>query len=253
MAVPKTINRRPFRRAVWDDQMKLPLAASFAELVNGLVEKVSLRNSDSLADESAIEIMLAPACGRERARDIAHQLIESYGTISEAISKSSIRIKNDTNCNVSEIAIIKAFHLAVIKISEENLEKKDIIGSIDQVEQYLKALLYNKESEEFRVLFLNNRNQLIIDKLMGIGTVNHTPVYPREVLKGAIEYNATSLILVHNHPSGDPTPSPSDVMMTRDIIAAARTVDIVVHDHLIVGKGSVFSMRRDGRSVWPKI
>jgi DNA repair protein RadC len=197
--------------------------------------------------------MLAPACGRERARDIAHQLIKSYGTISEAITKSSIRIKKDTNCSIGEIEIIKALHLAVIKICEENLEKKDIIGSIDQAEQYLKALFYNKESEEFRVLFLNNINQLIADKFMGVGTVNHAALYPREVLKAAIDYNSTSLILAHNHPSGDPTPSRSDVMMTRDIIAAAKTFDIIVHDHIIVGKNSVFSMRRDGGSVWPNV
>lgn len=253
MAVPKPDRRRPFRRELSTDQMKLPLAASFVDLINGLVERVSLRNSDSLADESAIEIMLAPACGRERARDIANQLIGNYGNISEAISKSSLRIKSDTDCNIGEIAIIKAFHLAVIKISEENLEKRDLIGSYDQVEQYLKASFYNKESEEFRVLFLNNRNQLIIDKLMGIGTVNHAPVYPREILKSAIEYSSTSIILVHNHPSGDTTPSKSDVMMTREIIAAAKTVDIIVHDHIIVGKGAIFSMRRDGTFLWPKI
>jgi DNA repair protein RadC len=111
---------------------------------------------------------------------------------------------------------------------------------------YLNARLSREPTEQFRVLYLNNRNLLLEDALLGMGTVNHTPVYPREVVKRALDLHATAIILVHNHPSGDPTPSRADIDMTREVRAAASALGIVLHDHVIVGNGQWVSLRKEG-------
>lgn len=112
--------------------------------------------------------------------------------------------------------------------------------------QYLMSGAVGETREAFRVLFLDKKNQLLADEVMGVGTVDHAPVYPREIVRRALEVGAKALILTHNHPSGDPTPSPADVDMTRQVMAAARVLDIAVHDHVVVGAGKVSSMRSLG-------
>jgi DNA repair protein RadC len=126
------------------------------------------------------------------------------------------------------------------------LRNRDTIASWDQLMAYLNAVLAREHTEQFRVLYLNNRNQLIDDAILGLGTVNHTPVYPREVVKRALDLHATAIILVHNHPSGDPTPSRADVEMTREVKQAATALGIVLHDHVVVGNGAWVSFRKEG-------
>jgi DNA repair protein RadC len=111
---------------------------------------------------------------------------------------------------------------------------------------YLNAVLAREKIEQFRVLYLDTRNRMIADEAQARGTVNHTPVYPREVVKRALELHATALIMVHNHPSGDPTPSRADIEMTREVKAAAAALSIVLHDHIIIGNGTHLSFRREG-------
>ena len=121
-----------------------------------------------------------------------------------------------------------------------------MISSWSALLAYVRTALAHEPREQFRVLFLDPRNRLLADEAQGKGTVNHTPVYPREVVKRALEVGATALILVHNHPSGDPTPSAADIDMTRQIVAAAGTMGITVHDHLIIGKSRELSFRSTG-------
>ena len=121
-----------------------------------------------------------------------------------------------------------------------------VLSSWDRLSDYLNAVLAREKKEHFRVLFLDNRNRLLADEAQGRGTVDHTPVYPREVVKRALELHATAIILVHNHPSGDPTPSREDIDMTREVKTAAAVLDVLLHDHVIVGNGRWTSFRREG-------
>jgi DNA repair protein RadC len=123
------------------------------------------------------------------------------------------------------------------------MRQRPLFSSWDKVVQYCRAAMAYQMREEFRILFVDNRNRLIADEVQGRGTVNHTPVYVREVIKRALELSASSIILVHNHPSGDPTPSRADIEMTKEIIEAAKKLDISVHDHLIIGRDGHISLR----------
>ncbi len=123
---------------------------------------------------------------------------------------------------------------------------RPVLNNWDRLLEYLHTVLAREKIEQFRVLFLDNKNRLLADEAQARGTVNHTPVYPREVVKRALELHATALILVHNHPSGDPTPSRDDIEMTQEVKLAAQALSIVLHDHLIVGNGSWTSLRQEG-------
>jgi len=135
---------------------------------------------------------------------------------------------------------------AALRLSREELKQTFVLNSWDRLIDYLTVHLARERVEEVHVLFLDTRNRLIADEVQGRGTVNHTPVYPREVVKRALELQATAMILVHNHPSGDPTPSRADIEMTGEIKAAATVFGIVLHDHIIIGNGRHVSLRQEG-------
>jgi DNA repair protein RadC len=139
--------------------------------------------------------------------------------------------------------MLKAVREAALRLSKSELKTADVIGSWDKLIDYCKANIAHGAVEEFHLLFLDRRNALITHERQQRGTIDHTPVYPREVVKRALELNASALILVHNHPSGDPTPSKADIEVTRDIIKAAGPVGVTVHDHLIIGRGRHTSLR----------
>jgi DNA repair protein RadC len=135
---------------------------------------------------------------------------------------------------------------AALRLARAEVLSRPVLNNWDRLMEYLTAVLARERVEQFRVLFLDNRNHLLADEAQARGTVNHTPVYPREVVKRALELHASALILVHNHPSGDPTPSPEDVEMTNEVREAARALSITLHDHVIVGNGRWLSLRREG-------
>jgi DNA repair protein RadC len=141
---------------------------------------------------------------------------------------------------------LKLAHEAAVRISREPVARRTVITSWTQLSAYLRTAMAHEPREQFRVLFLDRKNQLIADEAMNEGTVDHAPVYPREVVRRALELSAKSMIIVHNHPSGDPTPSRPDIEMTRQIIEAARALGIDVHDHLIVGRDGVASFKQLG-------
>ena len=141
---------------------------------------------------------------------------------------------------------LKIVEAAAQRLSRARLLNNPTLSSWDALLDYCHTTMAHRDTEQFRILFLNLKNMLIADEPQAKGTVDHVPVYPREVVKRALELNASALILVHNHPSGDPTPSDSDIQMTTQIEQAARTLSIVVHDHLIIGQGREFSFRSEG-------
>jgi len=141
---------------------------------------------------------------------------------------------------------LKLLHEATLRTAREQVVRRPVISSWTALLAYVKTALAHETREQFRVLFLDKKNQLIADEVMNRGTVDHAPVYPREVVRRALELSAKSMIIVHNHPSGDPTPSRPDIDMTRQIIEAARALGLSVHDHLIVGRDGVASFKQLG-------
>ena len=141
---------------------------------------------------------------------------------------------------------LKLLHEATIRVAREPVRKRPVISSWTALLDYVRIALANEPREQFRVLFLDKKNQLIADETLHHGTVDHAPVYPREVMRRALELSASAIILVHNHPSGDPTPSKADVEMTRQIVEAGRALRIDIHDHLVVGHEGVASFRALG-------
>jgi len=143
-------------------------------------------------------------------------------------------------------AALKTIQAAALRLVRAEVLDQPVLGNWDRLIDYLTAMLARERVEQFRILFLDNRNRLLADEAQARGTVNHTPVYPREVVKRALELHATALILVHNHPSGDPSPSRDDIEMTRLVKQAAAALSITLHDHVIVGNGRWFSFRQEG-------
>nr|WP_302474180.1 DNA repair protein RadC [Roseococcus sp. MDT2-1-1] len=144
------------------------------------------------------------------------------------------------------VAALRTVQAAALRLSERQLRDAPVLHNWDRLLDYLTAALSRERVEQFRVLFLDARNRLLAEEVLGTGTVNHAPVYPREIMRRAIALHATALILVHNHPSGDPTPSRADVEMTREVAEAARMLGITLHDHLIIGRGGHCSFRKEG-------
>lgn len=138
---------------------------------------------------------------------------------------------------------LKLLHEATLRVGRQDFEKRTVISSWSALLGYVRVALANEPREQFRVLFLDKKNQLIADEVMNHGTVDHAPVYPREVMRRALELSSCAIIMVHNHPSGDPTPSAADVAMTRQVVEAGRSLNITVHDHLVVGREGVASFK----------
>jgi DNA repair protein RadC len=143
-------------------------------------------------------------------------------------------------------AALKIVLGASLRLARATVSDQPVLGNWDKLIDYLTAELAYEKVEQLRVLFLDSRNRLVADEVLGRGTINHAPVYPREVVKRALELNAAALVLVHNHPSGDPTPSRDDIAMTEEIRLAAATMQIVLHDHIVIGSGTWISFRREG-------
>jgi DNA repair protein RadC len=201
---------------------------------------------DSLADHELLEMVLFLALPRRDTKPIARALLTRFGSFANSIAASSQDLRGIDGLGEAGVAALKTVQVAALRLVRAEVMQTDILSNWDRVVEYLHAVLARERVEQFRVLFLDSRNRLLADEAQGRGTVNHTPVYPREVVKRALELHATALILVHNHPSGDPAPSEEDIRMTRLVQEAASALAIVLHDHIIVGNGTCRSFRRDG-------
>jgi DNA repair protein RadC len=227
-------------------------AAGFKPHFVGLRDRLGQRLlrgvAESLPDDELLEILLAVTNPRGDTKLLAKRLIDHFnGTLAAVLSAEPEAVRavraGGHSLGDAGIAMLKAVREAALRLSRAPLSQGDVIGSWDKLIDYCKANIAHSRVEEFHLLFLDRKNALIKHERQQRGTIDHTPVYPREVVKRALELNASALILVHNHPSGDPTPSKADIQATRDIVAAATPIGITVHDHLIIGHGRHTSLR----------
>jgi DNA repair protein RadC len=201
---------------------------------------------DALADHELIEMVLFLALPRRDTKPIARQLISRFGSYAGAIAAPVPELLGVEGLGEAGAAALKAVHAAAQRLAKAEVLFRPVLNNWDRLMEYLQAVLAREKIEQFRILFLDNRNRLLADEAQARGTVNHTPVYPREVVKRALDLHATAIILVHNHPSGDPSPSKEDIETTSDIRKAAAALGIVLHDHVIVGNGDWLSFRKAG-------
>jgi DNA repair protein RadC len=211
-----------------------------------LRDKLLRAGPEALADYELLEMLLFLALPRVDTKPLAKRLMTQFRSFGRTVSASERELRAVEGVGDAALAALRLVRAAALKLMAEEVRDQPVLGNWDGLIGYLSAALAREPVEQFRILFLDSRNRLIADEAQARGTVNHTPVYPREVVKRALELGATALILVHNHPSGDPTPSRADIEMTAEIKAGAATLGIVVHDHLIIGNGRHLSFRREG-------
>jgi DNA repair protein RadC len=199
--------------------------------------------AQALADYEMLELVLFRALPRRDVKPLAKELLARFGSFAEVISAPTERLKEIEGLGEAAVIEFKIVQAAAQRLAKGALAKRPVLTSWTAVIDYVRAAQAFAAKEQFRILFLDKKNQLIADEVQQEGTVDHTPVYPREVVKRALELSATALILVHNHPSGDPTPSQADIEMTRQVTQVARTLGIQVLDHIIVGKDGHASLK----------
>ena len=201
------------------------------------------QGGSSLADYELLEMALYGALPRGDTKPLAKALLKKFGTLNEVLAAPRERLKEVPGIGdraVDELKVIKAF---AERTAGEAVRKRPVLSSWSALLDYCRAAMAFEEREQFRILFLDKKNTLIADEVQQTGTVDHTPVYPREVMRRALELSATAVILVHNHPSGDPTPSRADIQMTETIVAVGKPLGIAVHDHLVIGREGHASFR----------
>ena len=208
-----------------------------------LRERFRAAGSDAVSDYEMLELVLFRALPRRDIKPLAKALIATFGSFAEVLAAPPQRLKEIEGLGEAAITDLKIVHAAASRLARGAVKKRPLLASWSSVLDYCRTAQAFADKEQFRILFLDKRNGLIADEVQGTGTVDHTPVYPREVVKRALELSATAIILVHNHPSGDPTPSRADIQMTQAIIEVAKPLGIAVHDHLIVGKDGHASLK----------
>ncbi|MAW80751.1 MAG: hypothetical protein CMI63_10970 [Parvularcula sp.] len=190
---------------------------------------------DGVQDYELLELILFRAIPRRDVKPLAKELIALFGGFPQVIAAPTERLMEVKGVSENVAQELKIVQAAALKLSQARVLKRPVISSWDALLSYCRAAMADEKTELFRILFLDKKNILIADEVQQRGTVDHTPVYPREVVKRALELGASAIILVHNHPSGDPTPSRADVDMTNQIVKAAAALNIRVHDHLVIG------------------
>jgi len=199
--------------------------------------------SEAISDYEMLELILFRAIPQRDVKPLAKDLLATFGSFSEVIAAPVERLNEVDGLGEAAIAELKIVQAAANRLVRGEVKQRQVLSSWSNVLDYCRAAMAFESKEHFRILFLDKGNHLIADEQHQTGTVDHTPVYPREVVKRALELSATAVILVHNHPSGDPTPSRADIDMTRAIVEVARPLGISVHDHLIVGRDGHASLK----------
>ena len=198
---------------------------------------------DALSDYELLEMVLFRALPRRDVKPLAKSLIGRFGSFAEVVHAPDARLRETSGLGEAAIIELKLIAATASRVAKGQVKQRTMLSSWTAVIDYCRASMAFADKEQFRILFLDKRNQLIADELQQVGTVDHTPVYPREVVKRALELSATAIILVHNHPSGDPTPSQADIQMTKSIVDISAPLGISVHDHIIVGKNGHASLK----------
>jgi len=199
--------------------------------------------ADALPDYELLELILFRAAPRRDTKPLAKALIARFGTFAEAVNAPEELLREVPGIGEAAVTELKLVRAAALRLMRGEVLERPVLSSWAQVLDYCRASMGFASKEQFRILFLDKRNQIIADEVQQTGTVDHTPVYVREVVKRALELSATAIVLVHNHPSGDPTPSRADIEMTKQIVAAAKPLGVLIHDHIIVGKQGHASFR----------
>ena len=198
---------------------------------------------DALADYELLELLLFRSIPRADTKPLAKALLKRFHTIAGVLSAPEALLKELPGIGDSVASDLKVVFAVSQRSLKTEITGKEVLSSWTKVIDYCKATMAHENREQFRILFLDKKNALIADEVQQTGTVDHTPVYPREVVKRALELAATAVILVHNHPSGDPTPSRADIEMTRQVVETAKSLGIAVHDHIIIGRDGHASLK----------
>lgn len=208
-----------------------------------LRERFRAGGDEAIADYELLELVLFRSIPRQDVKPLAKALLAAFGSFAEVIGASEARLRTVKGIGEATILDFKVVHAASRRIARSSVMNRPVLSSWSAVIDYCRTAMAYEDREQFRILFLDKKNQMIADEVQQTGTVDHTPVYPREVVKRALELSATAVILVHNHPSGDPTPSRADITMTKQVIDAATPLGIAVHDHIIIGRDGHASMK----------
>jgi DNA repair protein RadC len=202
--------------------------------------------ADAMPDYEILELVLTTILPRQDVKPLAKGLIATFGSFADAIAAPIEKLTAIDGIKEKTAIQLKVIEAAALRLSKTRLINRPVLSSWNALLDYCASAMARAEREEFRVLFLDRKNVLIADEIQSQGTIDHTPVYPREIMRRALEHSASALILVHNHPSGDPTPSRADIDMTREIVEAAKSLRITIHDHLVVGRGGTASFKALG-------
>lgn len=211
-----------------------------------LRDRFAKAGADGIAEYELMELLLFRAIPRRDVKPLAKDLIARFGSFGAALSADPARLSEVPGISDAVISEFKIVQAAALNLAQAKIVDRPAIASWSALIEYCNASMAYNATEQFRILFLDRKNVLIADEIQQKGTIDHTPVYPREVIKRALELGASSIILVHNHPSGDPTPSQADIEMTKKIIESAKPLGVSIHDHLVIGKGSHASFKSLG-------
>ncbi|GAB4270676.1 MAG: DNA repair protein RadC [Pararhodobacter sp.] len=211
-----------------------------------LRERFLTGGPEAMPDYELLEMLLFGAIPRTDVKPLAHTLIEQFGDLASVLAAPPAQLRRIGGVGVHVVATLKLAEAIATRTARAKILNRQVISSWDALLTYVHTAMSHREVEHLRVLFLDRKNCLIGDEEIARGTVDHVPVYPREIMRRALDLNASALILVHNHPSGDPTPSEADIVMTERLRLAAEALGLVLHDHLIVGRSREFSFRAEG-------
>lgn len=211
-----------------------------------LRERFLQGGAEALPDYELLELILFMAIPRRDVKPLAKALLARFGNMAGVVNAPVAELEKFDGLSGNSITAVKAIQAAAFRMMKQEIMHKPVLNSWQRLIDYCAATMAHEQKEHFRILFLNKKNELIADEVQQTGTVDHTPAYPREIMKRALELGATALILVHNHPSGDATPSQADVDMTHAIMAAGEPFSIVIHDHLVVSRNGTRSFKTMG-------
>ncbi|MBN2630539.1 MAG: DNA repair protein RadC [Rhodobacteraceae bacterium] len=211
-----------------------------------LRERFMKGGAHAMLEYELLELLLFRAIPRQDVKPLARLLLDSFGDLNRVITAPVPRLKAIKGVGDAVVCELKLFEAVSQRMMRARVMHKPVLSSWDALLDYCHTAMAHRDTEQFRILFLDRKNTLIADEEQAKGTVDHVPVYPREVVKRALELNASALILVHNHPSGDPTPSSADIAMTAQVQDACQVLGVTLHDHLIIGKDRELSFRSAG-------
>ena len=202
--------------------------------------------ADALPDYELLELVLFTCIPRKDVKPIAKNLIARFGDVAGVVNASLDELQSITGISQNTAIVLKTIQATAMRMMKQDIMDRPILNNWTRLMDYCQATMAHEKKEQFRLLFLNKKNELIADEVQQTGTVDHTPAYPREIMKRALELGATAIILCHNHPSGDPKPSQADIDMTYAIIAAGEPFSIMIHDHIIVSRNGTASFKSLG-------